>query len=207
MREESSETAAWLARARAGDHSVLAQLFDHHRGRLRRMVETRLDPRVTARVDPSDVVQEAFLDAEKRLASDLEKPAVSCFVWLRGLTWERLLKTHRHHLGAARRDAARELALPDASSVTLAETLVSPGTSPSLAFARDEMCVLVRRALAALKPADREVIVMYHFEDLTNSEMAQVLGLTESGASMRHGRAVFRLKRLLKDAISPGGSA
>ena len=199
MHDESAQTT-WLERLRAGDEAALGPLFQHYRPRLRRMVKMRMDPRVAGRVDPSDVLQEAYLDAERRVARYLEKPAVSCFVWLRGITCDRLLKTHRRHLETAQRTALRELQLPEASSVLLAATL-SPATSPSRAAARDEIRRRVEQAILGLDAKDREVVLLRHFEELSNAQVAEVLGLTESGASMRHGRALFHLKEILKQLL------
>jgi RNA polymerase sigma-70 factor (ECF subfamily) len=174
----------------------LAVVFEEYRPRLRQMVRLRLDPRAAARIDPSDVLQETYLDAARRVGAYLRDPRVGVYVWLRGLAWQRLLKLHRLHLGAGCRAAGLDLPLPDDSS---AELLRALGDSPGQALAREESCRRVRRALIALAPADREVIMMRDFEGLSNVEVAEVLGVRPPGATMRYGRALFRLKELLRE--------
>jgi RNA polymerase sigma-70 factor (ECF subfamily) len=176
----------------------LAVVFEEYRPRLRQMVRLRLDPRAAARIDPSDVLQETYLDAARRIGAYLRDPRVGVYVWLRGLAWQRLLKLHRTHLGTERRAAGLDLPLPDDS----AELLRALGDSPGQALAREENCRRVRRALAALAPADREVIMMRDFEGLSNAEVAEVLGVSPPGATMRYGRALFRLKELLRESCA-----
>src|SRR5207244_2738412 len=105
-------TSQWLTRARGGDTAALAALFEYYRPRLRQMVRLRLDARLTARLDPSDVLQEVYLDVAGQIRAYLRRPRVAFYVWLRGLAWERLMKLHRRHLGAGCRAAGREQALP-----------------------------------------------------------------------------------------------
>jgi RNA polymerase sigma-70 factor (ECF subfamily) len=156
------------------------------------------------RLDPSDVLQEVYLDATRKIHGYLHDPRVSLFVWLRGLTFDRLLKLQRHHLGAQCRAADRELQLPERSSAALARQLLAPGVRPSTALLKAEIQDRVQQALNKLDPADREVILMRHFEEMSNNEVAEVLGLTVSGATMRHGRALSRLKQILKADLSSG---
>ena len=201
--DESPQTARWLRRVSSGDPSALAELFTHYRARLRRLVQLRLDPRLAARLDPSDVLQEVYLDAAGQVEAYLRQPRVSFYVWLRGLAWERLLKLHRRHLGAACRAIGREQPLPGGSSAS-AGGLAAGGTSPGEALVQEELRRRVSDALARLGDEDREVILMRDFEDLSNNEVAEALGLTPSGATMRYGRALFRLKEALK-ADRPAG--
>jgi RNA polymerase sigma-70 factor (ECF subfamily) len=192
-----------LHRACAGDAAALAELFGRYRERLRRMIRVRLDPRLGRRVDPSDVLQEAYLDASRRLGEFAARPAVPFYVWLRALTGQRLVDTHRRHLGAQQRDAGREVPLgaagPAASSQSLAEQVLARLTSPTAAAVRAEVCDRLRAALDALDPLDREVLVLRHFEELNNNETALVLGLDKSAASKRYIRAVRRLKAAAQD--------
>ncbi len=206
MIDEPSETRSWLRRLRDGQTEVLAELFEYYRLRLERMVQLRLDTRLVGRVDPSDVLQEAYLDAAARIQDYLQEPAVTSYIWLRGLTRERLIRLHRRHLGAKCRTVERERALPEASSILLGEQLLARGSSPSKALRREELRGRVQGALDKLGPDDREVILMRHFEDMSNGEVAQVLNLNDSAASMRYGRAVFRLKQLLMADLTTGGS-
>lgn len=206
MIDEPSETRSWLRRLREGHTEALAELFEHYRPRLECMVRLRLDRRLGGRVDPSDVLQEAYLDAADRIRDYLRKPAVTSYIWLRGLTKERLIRLHRRHVGAKCRTVVRERALPEASSILLARQLLAAGTSPSKALRREELRGRVQGALDKLGPDDREVILMRHFEDMSNGEVSQALGLSDSAASMRYGRAVFRLKQLLMADLTTGES-
>jgi RNA polymerase sigma-70 factor, ECF subfamily len=197
MNRESPETMSCLVALRGGKSSALAELYQHYRPRLRQMVQLRIDPRLAARVDPSDVLQEAFLDAARQVDNYLKDPQVVVYIWLRGLAWKRLLKLQRDHLGAQRRAVSREVDLPGNSSLRLARQLMAQGSSPSKALMQKELQQRVRHAMARLSPEDREVILMRKFEALSNIEVAQALGLSEAAACMRYGRAIYRLKELL----------
>ena len=191
-----------LRRAAAGDRPALAGLFDRHRDRLRQMVQLRLDRRLQGRLDPSDVLQEAFLDVTRRLPEFAAAPNLPVFLWLRLVTGQRLTDLHRRHLGAQARDAAREVslyrgALPEASSVSLAARLMGRFTTASQAAVRAETQRRVQQALAGLQPIDREVLALRHFELLSNEETAQVLGIKKSAASNRYIRALERLREAL----------
>jgi RNA polymerase sigma-70 factor (ECF subfamily) len=165
-----------------------------------------MDPRLGGRVDPSDVLQEAFVDAMRQLPNYLRRPNVALYVWLRGLTSKRLLKLHRRHLRAHCRAVDREWTLPPDSSAALARQLIGSDTSPSQAMIQDELRQRVQAALARLRDDDREVILMRQFEDMSNGEVAQALNLSDAAATMRYGRALYRLKELLlADGI--GGAA
>jgi RNA polymerase sigma-70 factor (ECF subfamily) len=206
--ENLSETDRLLRRAAAGDTAGLGVLLARNEGRLRRMVALRLDQRLQGRVDPSDVLQEAFLQASVRLAEYLEKPTLPFFLWLRLLTGQQVAALHRRHLGAEMRDAGREVSLyrgtlPEASSAALAAQLLGHDTRPSEAAVRAEQKVRLQEALNRMDPIDREVLALRHFEQLSNAEAARVLGLHFSAASKRYVRAVTRLKEILADM--PGG--
>src|SRR6516225_7775154 len=168
MDSGSADTARLLEQARAGDKAALNELFAQHRARLRRMVELRLDRRLQARIDASDVVQEAYVDAVTRLDEYLRDPRYPLFLWLRLLVGERLLKLHRHHLGTQMRDAGLEVsiyrgALPAASSAALAAQLLGKQTSPTQAVVRAERIMRLQEALNSLDPVDREIISLRHF--------------------------------------------
>jgi RNA polymerase sigma-70 factor (ECF subfamily) len=206
MNQEPAHTTECLNRIRAGDAGALAELFEAYRPRLRRVVDLRLDDRVAARLDPSDVLQEVYLDAAAQLEAYVREPRVAFYVWLRGLTWERLLKVHRRHLGAACRAMSREQALPLDSSAALAGQFLTCRASPSDVLLQEELRHRVQQALAKLDEDDREVILMRDFEGMTNGEVAQALDLGASGATMRYGRALFRLKEILS-ADWPAGES
>ncbi len=206
MSDEPPETVMMLRRLRQGESRALAELFDYYRPRLHGMIRLRMDPRVAPRLDASDVLQEAYIDAARQVQGYLASPRVAFYVWLRALAWERLWKLQRRHLGARRRAVDLEVSLPAESSALLAAQLLARGPSPSEALLQDELRQRVQRALAKLKPADREVILMRDFEDMTNEEVAQALGLSPSGATMRYGRALLRLKEVLTADLSAGDS-
>jgi RNA polymerase sigma-70 factor (ECF subfamily) len=193
-----------LERATQGDQQALAQLFNRYRERLRALVRLRMDRRLTGRIDPSDVLQEAYLDVSKRIDDYARKPDMPFHLWLRFLTVQRLLAFHRRHLGAQMRDAGQEVSIyhdgsPNASSVFLAGQLAGHLTSPSQAAVREETQKRLESALNQMDPIDREVLALRHFEELTNNEVAQVLGLQKSAASNRYVRALKRLKEILSE--------
>jgi RNA polymerase sigma-70 factor (ECF subfamily) len=209
MNPELDQIAELHQRAERGDQTALAELFHHHHERLGHMVRLRMDRRLQGRIDPSDVLQEAYLDCSRRLAEYATNPRMSFFLWLRFLTGQRLIDLHRQHLGAQARDAGRERSLqqsvlpfPQASSVSLAAHLLGRLTSASRAAIRAETQVRVQEALNTMDTIDREVLTLRHFEMLTNEETAQVLGLKKTTASNRYIRALKRLKEIL--ASIPG---
>jgi RNA polymerase sigma-70 factor (ECF subfamily) len=207
MTARETDEADLLLRAKAGDQQALAELFARHRDRLRNLVRLRLDRRMAGRVDPSDVLQEAYLDVARRFPEYAASPTTPFYLWLRALTGQRLIDLHRRHLGAQMRAAGQEVslhrgALPAASSVSLAQQLLGGLTSPTQAAVRAEMQVRLQEAINGMGPIDREVVVLRHFEELSNAECAEVLGIETSAASKRYLRAIRRLKAIL-DAV-PG---
>ena len=180
----------------------LTELFERHRSRLRLMVHLRLDRRVQARVDSSDVLQEAFLEATERYERYQANPIMPPFLWLRFLVGQRLIQVHRRHLGVKARAAGREVslfhgALPQADSESLAAQLLGKLTSPSHVAMRSELQVRLQEALNSMDELDREVLVLRHFEQLNNVETSQVLGIQERAASKRYVTALRRLKDIL----------
>jgi RNA polymerase sigma-70 factor, ECF subfamily len=191
-----------LDRIHAGDRHALGELFARHRVRLLKMVQLRLDRRLRGRLDPEDVLQETFLDAARRLGHYAAYPRMPPFLWLRFLTMQRLQALHRLHLGVKGRDASREVSLfngslPAADSRSLAARLLGRLTSPSRAAIRAEIQIQIQDALNAMDPVDREVLALRHFEELSNGETAEVLGLQKAAASNRYVRALRRLKQVL----------
>jgi RNA polymerase sigma-70 factor (ECF subfamily) len=208
MTDTPSDTVLLFERLKAGDHRALAELFQRHRDRLRRMVELRIDARLHGRVDASDVLQDGFLDLTKRLDSYLRDPKLPVFLWLRLVVSDRLALVHRHHLGTRSRDVAQEVSLyrdplPQASSAALASMLLGRITSPSNAAIRAEQILQVQEAINSLEPLDREVVALRHFEQLSRAETAAVLGITEEAGAKRYIRALKKLKSIL--AAMPGG--
>jgi RNA polymerase sigma-70 factor (ECF subfamily) len=209
MDHNSAGTVDLLERARTGDQAALNEIFARHRERLRRMVDIRLDRRLQARIDASDVIQDAYVDVVTRLEEYLRNPRLPLFLWLRLVVGERLLKLHRQHLGTEMRDAGREVslyrgALPAASSAALAAQLLGKHTSPTQAVLRAERLMRLQEALNALDPLDREILSLRHFEELTSAEAAKALEINEEAAAKRYLRALRRLKDIL--AKMPGGS-
>jgi RNA polymerase sigma-70 factor (ECF subfamily) len=201
MTRTEPDTEELLRRAAGGDRSARGALWQRHRPRLRRLVALRLDPRLAARVDPSDVVQDTLAQADRRLDDYLRDRPLPFYPWLRQLAGDRLADAHRRHVRAARRSVTREQgALPplaDASALELAGRLAAATAGPSEAARRHELRDRVRAALAALPERDREVLVLRHLEQLTAREVAAVLGLTEAGVKSRALRAMQRLRALL----------
>jgi RNA polymerase sigma-70 factor (ECF subfamily) len=198
--EESSEL---VNRVIHGDKEALAELFDAYRPRLRRIVNFRLDRRIYGRIDADDVLQEAYLNAESRMKWLLGDHPPTIFIWLRQITNQTLADVHRRHLGAQKRSAKRDVSLQggwtaESTSMSLAFHLCGGLSSPSAAAQRAELSQQIDVALGTLSDIDREMLALRHFEELTNTEAAQVLNTTVQAASMRYVRAISRLKTALE---------
>ncbi|HBE71576.1 MAG TPA: RNA polymerase subunit sigma [Planctomycetaceae bacterium] len=205
MEFADDKTALILKRAKEGDASARSDLVALYRDRIKRMVSLRMDRRLQSRVDASDIVQDASLEATKRLDEYFAKTdSMDFFVWLRWLAIDKLLDTHRFHLGAQKRRADQEVSIysrpvAEATSIALAEHLLGRVTQPSESIQKRELQVALEEALNDLDPVDREVLVLRHFEDLSNNETAAVLGIKKSGASRRYVVALARLRELMQD--------
>jgi RNA polymerase sigma-70 factor (ECF subfamily) len=172
------------------------------------MLALRLDHRLQGRVDPSDILQDTFLEATQRLPEYVRQPDMPFYLWLRFLAGQRLLIAHRRHLAARQRDAGREVsiyrgAMPQASSAALAARLLGRESRPSEIAVRAEIKLRLQDALNQMDPLDREVLALRHFEQLSNAETARVLEVQEAAASKRYIRALKKLKTIL--AALPGG--
>lgn len=181
----------------------LAALMSEHRHRLLSMVRFRMDQRLAKRLSPEDVLQEAWIAAQKRIQHYDPAAWSSPFLWLRTVVQQTLIDLHRHHLGAAKRDAGMErgilsLAPAGATSLSIAFRIVGQADSPSGEVMRDDLMGRVQQAVAEMDPLDQEILALRHFEELTNQEAAQSLGIAEKAASMRYVRALKRLKELLE---------
>jgi RNA polymerase sigma-70 factor (ECF subfamily) len=197
-----------LDAARNGDESALAVLVERHRDRLERMVRLRMDRRLQGRVDPADVVQDAYLAIRGKFSQYSADPRLPFFLWLRLEVGQKLVDIHRFHLGTKMRDAGQEVslhrgALPQVTSLSLAEHLLGKLTAASHAAMRVELKLRVQEALNSMDPHDREVLILRHFEELSNAEAAQVLGIKPSAAVNRYVRALKRLKDVFQGM--PGG--
>jgi RNA polymerase sigma-70 factor (ECF subfamily) len=208
MADELSMTDPLLARAAAGDGAAWGALLNSHQDRLVRMVAFRMDPRLRGRVDAADVVQDAFVEASAHRDDYFRAPTLPLFLWLRGVVSNKLLEAHRHHLGTRMRDAKleRPIELPggyEEASAVLCAYLTAGHTRPSVAAVRDEIKSRLAEALDKMDATDREVLTLRHFEQLTNAEAAQVVGIQERAAAKRYLRALERLRSILAEL--PGG--
>lgn len=202
--EDERERAA-LEAARAGSVDAIGPVLDSYRARLRRMVSLRMDGRARGRFDTSDVLQEAFIEASQRLPTYLEEESpMPFFLWVRFLVGQKLLQFHRRHIGAQGRAADREVTLspptgPGASSWSVASVWIAESGTPSRAVAAEEEHERVRAALEAMGELDREVLVLRHFEQLSNADVARVLEITPQAASARYVRALTRIQASVGD--------
>lgn len=199
--ERQRDTDELLREAAAGGTGAIDELMQRHRNRLRKMIAVRMDARLAARVDPSDVVQDVLVDASTRLPEYLARRPLPFYPWLRQFAWDRLVELHRRHIGAARRSVSREQPwggkLPDQSEVELVHRLAFQGTSPSGQMRRNELRERVRGALANLPSRDREVLVLLYLEQLDVNEASEVLRISKKSVTMRHLRALERLRNHL----------
>lgn len=195
----TNDNQVLLERADAGDPHALGDLLEQSRERLLQIVSFRMDPRLRSRIDPSDVVQDAFMEATRRIGNGKRDDRIPFFLWMRLLTLQRLAELHRSNLGVKARDAGREVSifsgpLPQATSAVIAAQLIGGLTSPSQAAMRVETRLTVEDKLNAMEELDRDVLVLRHFEKLSNLETAKVLNITQSAASNRFIRALKKLK-------------
>jgi RNA polymerase sigma-70 factor (ECF subfamily) len=197
-----------LEAACTGDEAALGILVERHRERLVRMVRLRMDRRLQGRVDASDVVQDAYLAVRGKFPKYSANPPMPFFLWLRLEVGQKLVDVHRFHLGTKMRDAGQEVslhrgALPQVTSLSLAEHLLGKLTTASHAAMRVELKLRVQEALNSMDQGDREVLILRHFEELSNAEAAEVLGIKPSAAVNRYVRALKRLKDVFQGM--PGG--
>ncbi len=202
MWPEAAETSEILLRAREGDADAASRLLGRHREALRRMVDRRLDPAIRVRLDASDVVQEVLLEAHRRLKDYLKDPALPFHLWLRLIARDHIISAHRRHRAAAKRSVERERPLAvsaagDRSSIELASFLRDAEPTPAAAAIQAELNRRFQEAIEKLAEDDREIILMRHFEDLSNQDAARALGLSQPAAGMRYLRALRRLRALL----------
>lgn len=207
---QSEKTQALLDAAREADPAAVNELLERHRGGVRRLVQMRLDPKVQRRVDVSDVVQDVMVEASGRLQDYLANPPMAFHLWLRQIAWDRIIDTYRRHRVSAKRSMDREQPLvapgaDDQTSVELASQLRDPELTPATAAAQREIARQVEEAIQRLPEQDREIIMMRHYEHLSNLEIAEVLGLNPPAASMRYLRAIRRLRELLQEEAQAHG--
>ncbi|MCA9138234.1 MAG: sigma-70 family RNA polymerase sigma factor [Planctomycetales bacterium] len=198
-------TETLLSAAREGDSDAVNRLLEKHRAPIRRLVELRLDRKVQRRVDVSDVVQDVMVEASGRLEKYLADPSMAFHLWLRQIAWDRIIDTYRRHRVSAKRNMDREQPIaspagPDQSTMELAAQLCDPGLTPAAAATQREIAQRVESAIEKMDDQDREIILMRHYEHLSNLEIAEVLGLNTPAASMRYLRAVRRLREMLQSS-------
>jgi RNA polymerase sigma-70 factor (ECF subfamily) len=194
---DSTTTRRLLDQAQAGDASAFERLFARHRTELHQVVALRMDPRLRARFDPSDVVQETQLEAFRRLEDYLQRRPMPFRLWLRKTAQQRLQLLRRDHLRTARRSVEREVAWPDRSSRLVAQRLLARAETPGAQIDRRELEARVRRGLGQLAEADREILLLRVVEELSYEEIGCLLDVTAAAARKRHGRALLHLHRLL----------
>jgi RNA polymerase sigma-70 factor (ECF subfamily) len=196
---DSQVTQALLEQAAAGDPKACGRLLRRHRPGLVEFVDAHLDPLLRARLDASDVVQEAQLEVSRRLPDFLSRRPMPFRLWLRKTAYERLLMLRRQHIQAARRSVRREVQLPDRSSLVLAQNLVDPAGAPNRRLGKQEMAQRMQEALGRLAEADREVLLMRHYEELSYEEIGCILDIEAATARKRAGRALVRLHKILAE--------
>ncbi|KAA5541792.1 sigma-70 family RNA polymerase sigma factor [Roseiconus nitratireducens] len=192
-----------LAAALRGDRTALATLMNRSRERLERIVELRMDQALQGRVDPADIVQETFVAALDRFAAYRDKDSpYPFFLWLRLETLQKLVDVHRFHLGTKMRSAYGEVSLhggaPPVDSASMAGQLIGRASTASGVVMRAELSLMVEKALNDMSVEDREMLALRHFEELTNSETAAVLGISPTAACNRHVRALKRLRSVFQ---------
>ncbi|WP_165225013.1 sigma-70 family RNA polymerase sigma factor [Aquisphaera insulae] len=211
MWPDEEETQRLLDQVERGAPGAADELWERHRPALRRMIGVRLDRALGRRLDASDVVQDVLLKASRRLDDYLRDPAMPFHLWLRSLARDNVIDAHRRHRAAGRRSLDREQPLaprggPGSDSVgstfDLAARIRDDAPTPAAQAMLEELKGRFREALACLDEPDREVVLLRHFEQLTNSEAARALGLSEAAAGMRHLRALRRLRAILGDDSS-----
>lgn len=202
MLEEQENPQEFLERLKENPEGVLADEYDRYRDRLWRIVNFRLDQRLLGRVDADDILQEAYLDAATRIEHYLNDPATTFFIWLRTIVGQTLIDVHRRHLGAQKRDVRREAkqkrrVFSASTSFQIADVLLGDLTSPSQAALKEELARQLHEALESMNEIDREILVLRHFEELSNLEASEVLEIEPKTASMRYFRALTRLRSIL----------
>ena len=204
MAMEAQPESELVRQAAEGDHEALGKLLSEHHGRLEKMIDLRMDHRLRGRLDAADILQETFREAQHRIG-EYPPSAPSFFLWLRGLAQQKLVDACRFHLGAEKRSVCREVRLlrgatAQVSSESLAAQLLGRLTSASQAAQRTEIKLQVQTALDAMDTLDREVLALRHFEQFSNAEVAQWLGITPNAASNRYVRALQRMRKILESA-------
>ena len=200
---DGDATAELLVNVREGQQDAVEELLGRHRDSLRRMIAIRLDQRIMQRLDVSDVVQDVLIEANRRLVDYVNNPSIPFHLWIRQIAKDRIIDAHRRHRLSAKRSIDREQPMgggqnqPDQSTMELANQFRDAALTPAAAATQRELARHIEMAIQHLRDGDREVILMRHYEQLNNQEIAQALGLSEPAASMRYLRAVKRLREVI----------
>ena len=200
MWPEAEKTQELLDLAREGDDAAKERLLDRHRESLRRMADMRLDAKIRQRVDASDIVQDALIEVNRRLPQYLANPVMPFHLWVRQIMSDRLIDAHRRHRVSKKRSVDLEQAPVvasnlDHSTIQFGPQITDGELTPAAAAIQAELQRKFEQAIEEMDEQDQEIIVMRHFENLTNQEVARVLDLTEPAASMRYLRAMRRLRK------------
>ena len=209
---DAENTADLLREVKDGDSQAVERLLARHRESLHRMIELRMDQRIKRRVDVSDVVQDVLIEANRRLKDYLQNPGMAFHLWIRQIAKDRLIDAHRRHRVSAKRSIDREQpsfvrGAVDQSSLDVVAQLSDPAMTPAAAASQRELAAQVETVIARLGESDREIILMRHYEQLNNGEIAAALGLSEPAASMRYLRAIRRLREMLDEDASNSSAA
>jgi RNA polymerase sigma-70 factor, ECF subfamily len=201
---DQEPTRVLLAKAGDGDEAAVNELLERHRDAVRKLIRMRLDQRIQRRVDVSDVLQDVLIEANRRLKDYIQNPAMSFHLWLRQIAKDRMIDAFRRHRGSAKRSVDREQSLTaprgsERSSIMLGQQLQDHELTPAAAATQKELAKKVEEAIGRLGEADYEIIVMRHYEQLSNREVAEALNLTEPAASMRYLRAIKRLRLVMEE--------
>ena len=206
------QTGELLREAREGNADAIGNLLDRHRDSLRRMIQMRMDQKLARRIDVSDIIQDVLIEANRRLKDYLENPAMPFHLWIRQIAKDRMIDAHRRHRVSAKRSIDREQPMfspagADHSTIELAVQLCDPALTPAAAATQKEIAAQIELPVGELDDNDRDIILMRHYEMMSNQDIAQALDLTEPAASMRYLRALRRLRTIIDNKIAAGGDS
>lgn len=202
----ADDTDQLVARTLAGDQHAFSKLDGRYRDRLRCMVDNKLDPKLASRLDPSDIVQEVFVEATMRLQEFLDGKDVSFYVWLRNLATDRMIDAYRFHIRSKRRSVNREHRQVnkylDDSMRQLVDKLCASGISPSQYVIQAEAKEKMLECLKALSFKHREILVMRFMEFMSPKEIASILKIAPNTVSVRQYQALKELRELMDNERS-----
>ncbi len=182
------------------DSSVFEELCDKYRLVLRSIVEARMDRRMIQRLDASDIVQEALLEAFRRLDDFNQRKPMPLAAWLRETAIQQLQIAVRKHRTAASRSVLRQVSYEESSVCRLAEQMTAIVQTAEDRHQIVEDAERTWRCLNELSDVDREILLLRYVNGLSNAASAELLNVTETVASKRHCRALVRLQNRLKSS-------